>query len=499
MHYGKRLPPQGFLRVSLASVHPSAYHSNVDVLEASTKRGQARERQMFFFLLIPLRVETRLKLEEIMACPKTLYVVSSLVRIFPDKPEPEYGALKASISRLGLLDPILMWRGTVVDGYHRLRACLELGIEPRFDVLSDGADPMEIVTDRMSAQRHLNETARAAAAVRALGKPKPGRPKGSGKNRANLRSFRTRRWASEKFRVSERTITTMLKIADPHSGAISEVRRALNTGLISANDGLKALQESPELQREAMNLIFSGGAKKFAGAVSMIRNDVAQAEFLAPEEVLKAAASGGFVLHHSTVAGLKDLVGAGTVDAIVTFPPAGEGNYHRIADLGEFAVHSLKDTGAVFLLASTEDLPELMKHMGREPLTWVCAFHYSHPGNNYRHNSVHTIPLTQKLLLIFGKPGFRLNAGYEPITVPPLAEGTGREYFSPRLDVGMEMIIERFTLPHHTLADPLMARRDQSTLAARKLGRSFIGAWEDRAFIDHLRTRLGLVSGESVT
>ena len=111
-----------------------------------------------------------------MTYPKTLYVVSSLARIFPDKPEPEYGALKESIRRLGLLDPILMWRGTVVDGYHRLRACLELGIEPQFHVLSDSDDPMEVVIDKMSAQRYLNETARAAVAVRAMGKPKPGHP-----------------------------------------------------------------------------------------------------------------------------------------------------------------------------------------------------------------------------------------------------------------------------------------------------------------------------------
>ena len=137
--------------------------------------------------------------------------------------------------------------------------------------------------------------------------------------------------------------------------------------------------------------------------------------------------------------------------------------------------------------------------MGREPLSWVCAFHYSHPGNSYRRNSAHTIPLTQKLLLVFGKPGFRLNAGDEPITVPPLKECTGQESLSPRLDAVMEMIIERFTLPHHTLADPIMAGRPHSALAALKLGRSYIAAWEDRAFIDHLRTRLRLVSGESLT
>ena len=117
----------------------------------------------------------------------------------------------------------------------------------------------------------------------------------------------------------------MLKIADPNSGAIPEVHRALDTGLISANDGLNALEESPEVQREAMEMIFNGRTGKFARAVSMIGNDAAQAEFLASEEVLKAAASGGIVLHHSTVAGLKDLVEAGTVDAIVTSRRPGRG------------------------------------------------------------------------------------------------------------------------------------------------------------------------------
>ena len=416
-----------------------------------------------------------------MTCPRTLYVISSLVRIFPDKPELEYDALKGSIRRLGLLDPILMWRETVVDGYHRLRACLELGVEPRFDVLSADADPMEIVLDRIGTQRRLNETARAAAAVRAMGKPKPGRPP-----------------AAKNFRVSERLITTMLKIMGPQSGAVPEVLRALSMGLISANDGKKALKETPEMQREAMELIFNGRTGKFARAVSMIKNDAAQAEFLASEEVLKDAASGDIVLHHSTVAGLKDLVEAGTVDAIVTFAPAGEGHYHRIADLREFTVHSHKNTGAAFLLASTENLPELMENMSHEQLRWVCAFHYSHPGSNYRRNSAHAIPLNQKLLLVFGKPGFRLNAGDEPITVPPLAGGTGREQFNARLDAGMEMIIERFTRPHHTVADPVMAGRTQSALAALKLGRSFIGAWDDRSFIDRLRARLGLVSGDGL-
>ena len=51
-----------------------------------------------------------------MTLPRAMYVVSSPVSIFHDKPEPAYGALKASINRLGLLDLTLMWRETVADG-----------------------------------------------------------------------------------------------------------------------------------------------------------------------------------------------------------------------------------------------------------------------------------------------------------------------------------------------------------------------------------------------
>ena len=121
-----------------------------------------------------------------MMCPKTLHVVSSLVRIFPDRPEPEYDALKESISRLGLLDPILMWRGTVVDGFHRLRACLELGVEPRFDVLSADADPMEIVVDRMGTQRHLERNCQGRRGGAGLGQAQARPPEGV---RKKLRKF----------------------------------------------------------------------------------------------------------------------------------------------------------------------------------------------------------------------------------------------------------------------------------------------------------------------
>ena len=69
---------------------------------------------------------------------QAVFLVSSLSKIFPPMTEDEYARLEESIRESGLLEEITLWRGTVIDGFHRLRACLRLGVEPRFFFLPDG-------------------------------------------------------------------------------------------------------------------------------------------------------------------------------------------------------------------------------------------------------------------------------------------------------------------------------------------------------------------------
>ena len=423
-----------------------------------------------------------------------LYVVSNQVNIFLPKSPEEYASLRESIREWGLRHPILLWHGLIFDGFHRLRACLELGIEPRFEVLPDDSDPLEIVADMTTNGRNLNETARAAAALVAMGRPKPGRPRGSRKNGANLRGSRTREWAATKFGVSKGTITKVAKILDPAGVAIPDLRRAVREGSLAADDAVRALKETPEVQRQAMDMISGGKATKFARAVAIVKRNMNGVETASAEIPWAVAAKADVALHASTVAGLKDLVDPGTVDRIITFPPAGGNHRDLMADLAGFAAHSLKQSGAMFVLAGTDNLPMFIEALRHDELNWICGFHYTHPGNNYRSNATHKSPLTQKLVLVLGKSEFRLDAGYDVITVPPLPEANGRDAFNPRLGAGFEAIINRFTSPHHTVADPVMAGRTDSALAAEKLGRSFIGAWSDQAFIDRLRARLDLVS-----
>ena len=97
-----------------------------------------------------------------MATPGTQYPISEYARLFPDMAQDDYARLVASIGENGLLEPIAVWRGEVIDGRHRLRACAEAGVEPRFSQLEDATDPLEYVLARNEARRHLDDQSTGA-------------------------------------------------------------------------------------------------------------------------------------------------------------------------------------------------------------------------------------------------------------------------------------------------------------------------------------------------
>ena len=102
--------------------------------------------------------------------------LSPLTALFPPMAAAQYAALKDSIAVQGLLEPLLVHRGEVIDGRHRWQACQELGVEPRIQLLPDDADPLACVLARNAARRDLNPSQRALIAARlSLDSPR-GRP-----------------------------------------------------------------------------------------------------------------------------------------------------------------------------------------------------------------------------------------------------------------------------------------------------------------------------------
>lgn len=102
--------------------------------------------------------------------------LSPLTALFPPMAGEQYAALKESIARHGLLEPLLVHRGEVIDGRHRWQACQELDLEPRVQVLPDDADPLACVLARNAARRDLSPSQRALIAARLSLRSPRGRP-----------------------------------------------------------------------------------------------------------------------------------------------------------------------------------------------------------------------------------------------------------------------------------------------------------------------------------
>ena len=78
-----------------------------------------------------------------------------LCAMFPRMGEAEFAALRDDIKSNGLLTPITLYEGMILDGGNRYRACLDAGVEPRFDNF-DGSDVVAFVLSSNFHRRHLS-------------------------------------------------------------------------------------------------------------------------------------------------------------------------------------------------------------------------------------------------------------------------------------------------------------------------------------------------------
>lgn len=87
--------------------------------------------------------------------------------LFPPMSEAEFQGLKADIKENGQQEDIAFWRGQLVDGRHRLRACQELGIQyEAVDWECDEDTILARVIGKNLHRRHLTESQRAIIAGR---------------------------------------------------------------------------------------------------------------------------------------------------------------------------------------------------------------------------------------------------------------------------------------------------------------------------------------------
>ncbi len=96
------------------------------------------------------------------------YPVHALARVVPAMSPADFEDLKRHIREHGLVCPITLHEGKVLDGAHRQQACVELGLPLKTEVWqqSDGMTPAAYVLGMNLTRRHLTVGQRADLALK---------------------------------------------------------------------------------------------------------------------------------------------------------------------------------------------------------------------------------------------------------------------------------------------------------------------------------------------
>ncbi len=90
---------------------------------------------------------------------KTELEFHPIANIFPMLSADELADLAADIKAHGLLAPVVIFEGKILDGRNRFKACGMAGVEPRFEHFS-GGDPLAFVVSVNLRRRHLTREQR---------------------------------------------------------------------------------------------------------------------------------------------------------------------------------------------------------------------------------------------------------------------------------------------------------------------------------------------------
>jgi len=87
---------------------------------------------------------------------EAMYEQHPLSAAFPAMSEEELQNLKDSIDVIGVQNPIVIYEGKIIDGWHRYKVANELRLPCPVVPLADDVDPQDFVLANNKARRHLN-------------------------------------------------------------------------------------------------------------------------------------------------------------------------------------------------------------------------------------------------------------------------------------------------------------------------------------------------------
>jgi hypothetical protein len=197
-----------------------------------------------------------------------------IAEAFPLLAEDDRMAIRDDIQRNGQRDPIITYKGQVVDGRNRDIICKELGIKPKMEEWDGNGSLSDFIVSKNMHRRHLDESQRAMVAAKLKAyQEQEAKGKSCGKKagaRANLPAKgRVRDQVAKALKVSGRSVGSASKVL---SHGIPELAKAVETGQVKVSTAAHVAELPPEDQAKTA----AGGPKEIKEKAKQVRQSKAQ-------------------------------------------------------------------------------------------------------------------------------------------------------------------------------------------------------------------------------
>jgi site-specific DNA-methyltransferase (adenine-specific) len=390
--------------------------------------------------------------------------------IAPLQPD-EREQLEANVVAHGCRDPLVVWRGYLIDGHNRHEICERRGIKYRTVemVLLTREHVLLWIEENQLGRRNLTDDQRAVIAYsvlerrEAMRKKERARKGGKAGGRHHpkvsledtaapkLTVERSRPAVAKAARISERKLRTVGEVQKKRKDALSSIRLGEKTIA-------QVKKEMREADREARRAVVPAAAV-LPDRCELILGDIEAAP-----------------------------VAAESVDVIITDPPYAKEQLPVFAKLAAMAERWLKPGGSLLFMSGQIYLPEVLKGFEAHGLKYHWTVAYLLPGGQ-------AARIWPRRVNQFWKPVFWFVKGeYQGAWIGDVVRSASNDndkrfHEWGQSESGIAELVAKFSLPGETVLDPFMGG-GTTGLVALKMGRRFIGIDNDPGAIAASKARL---------
>lgn len=421
--------------------------------------------------------------------------------MFPELIGSDFNATVESIRFFGLLVAILLdpTGKKIIDGRARYKACLLLGIEPRFEIWNGQGSIVDLIFTLNFHRRHLNESQRAMAAAKQK-KYKKAEQKTialaakSGDKEAQMKLEVVKAPAnqelSQQFNVGTRTIESAIAVLKK---GVPELIEKVETGELAAFTAelLAALpaKEQIEILKKGDDAVVKKVARYNHDVKVAAKKEQKRLENAERIRNLRPLPERYKVFTHD-IRKPCDTIEPNSLDWVVTDPLYQSTEVELFDDLGRFALTYLKDGGSLIMLVDQCHLNDHFRRLDNSGLrynwfaVWDMVDRYG-VKINFNRRGVPDI----KPIICYVKGVYNGEIFSRSKIAAPYEQGAKDFHEYGQSVQGFENLMKPIVRPNDLVCDPFMGS-GTTGLAAMKLNCRFIGMDIEQRWVDVSQSRI---------